>query len=158
MKAHVTFTLLYDKLSIKGKAVVAMLGDIIIAFTAFCNILPSLHYVLGLAARHQVTTILKWPKTIVYFPYVVMIAILMLYALVEIYEYIMVLCGNAYYIEKMKNEDKSEAEHAIEESLAQENIDLTSIDFSSGHGGSAPAPDDGKNDVSKTDDAGKEDK
>lgn len=42
MKAHVTFTLLYDKLSIKGKAVVAMLGDIIIAFTAFCNILPSL--------------------------------------------------------------------------------------------------------------------
>lgn len=77
MKAHVTFTLLYDKLSIKGKAVVAMLGDIIIAFTAFCNILPSLHYVLGLAARHQVTTILKWPKTIVYFPYVVMIAILM---------------------------------------------------------------------------------
>lgn len=100
MKAHVTFTLLYDKLSIKGKAVVAMLGDIIIAFTAFCNILPSLHYVLGLAARHQVTTILKWPKTIVYFPYVVMIAILMLYALVEIYEYIMVLCGNAYYIEK----------------------------------------------------------
>lgn len=87
-----------------------------------------------------------------------MIAILMLYALVEIYEYIMVLCGNAYYIEKMKNEDKSEAEHAIEESLAQENIDLTSIDFSSGHGGSAPAPDDGKNDVSKTDDAGKEDK
>mgnify|MGYP000789213421 FL=1 len=43
MKAHVTFTLLYDKLSIKGKAVVAMLGDIIIAFTAFCNILPSLH-------------------------------------------------------------------------------------------------------------------
>ena len=135
-----------------------MLGDIIIAFTAFCNILPSLHYVLGLAARHQVTTILKWPKTIVYFPYVVMIAILMLYALVEIYEYIMVLCGNAYYIEKMKNEDKSEAEHAIEESLAQENIDLTSIDFSSGHSGSAPAPDDGKNDVSKTDDAGKEDK
>ena len=31
MKAHVTFTLLYDKLSIKGKAVVAMLGDIILA-------------------------------------------------------------------------------------------------------------------------------
>ena len=136
----------------------AMLGDIIIAFTAFCNILPSLHYVLGLAARHQVTTILKWPKTIVYFPYVVMIAILMLYALVEIYEYIMVLCGNAYYIEKMKNEDKSEAEHAIEESLAQENIDLTSIDFSSGHGGSTSAPENGKNDVNKTDDAGKEDK
>ena len=39
-----------------------MLGDIIIAFTAFCNILPSLHYVLGLAARHQVTTILKCLK------------------------------------------------------------------------------------------------
>ena len=53
----------------------------------------------------------------------------------EIYEYIMVLCGNERYIEKMKNEDKSEAEQVIEESLAQENIDLTSIDFSTGHGG-----------------------
>ena len=158
MKAHVTFTLLYDKLSIKGKAVVAMLGDIIIAFTAFCNILPSLHYVLGLASRHQATTILKWPKTVVFFPYVVMITILMLYALAEIYKYIMVLCGNEYYIEKMKNEDKSEAEQVIEESLAQENIDLTSIDFSSGRGGSVPASGDGKIDLSKTDNAGKEDK
>ena len=135
MKAHVTFTLLYDKLGVKGKAITALLGDVIIAFTAFCNILPSLHYVLGLADRHQVTTILKWPKTIVYFPYVVMITILMIYALMEIYEYIMVLCGNEHYIEKMKNEDKSEAEQVIEESLAQENIDLTSIDFHSEHGG-----------------------
>ena len=112
-----------------------MLGDIIIAFTAFCNILPSLNYVMGLAARQQVTTILKWPKTVVYFPYVVMITILMIYALMEIYEYIMVICGNEYYINKMKEEDKSEAEQVIEESLAQENIDLTNIDFGSEYGG-----------------------
>ena len=135
MKGHVTFTLLYDKLGVRGKAITALLGDIIIAFTAFCNIIPSLRYVLGLASRHQVTTILKWPKTVVYFPYVVMITILMLYALMEIYEYIMVLSGNEYYIEKMKQEDKSEAEQVIEESIAQENIDLTSIDFSSEHNG-----------------------
>ena len=135
MKGHVTFTLLYDKLGVRGKAITALLGDIIIAFTAFCNIIPSLRYVLGLASRHQVTTILKWPKTVVYFPYVVMITILMLYALMEIYEYIMVLSGSEYYIEKMKQEDKSEAEQVIEESIAQENIDLTSIDFSSEHNG-----------------------
>lgn len=135
MKGHVTFTLLYDKLGVRGKAITALLGDIIIAFTAFCNIIPSLRYVLGLASRHQVTTILKWPKTVVYFPYVVMITILMLYALMEIYEYIMVLSGSEYYIEKMKQEDKSEAEQVIEESIAQENIDLTSIDFSSEHDG-----------------------
>lgn len=135
MKGHVTFTLLYDKLGIRGKAITAMLGNILIAFTAFCNILPSLRYVLGLASRHQVTTILKWPKTVVYFPYVVMIVILLLYALMEIYEYIMVLCGNAYYVEKMKNEDKSEAEQIIEESLAQNDIDLTNIDFASGRSG-----------------------
>ena len=135
MKAHVTFTLLYDKLGVKGKAITAMLGDIIIAFTAFCNILPSLNYVMGLAARQQVTTILKWPKTVVYFPYVVMITILMIYALMEIYEYIMVICGNEYYTNKMKEEDKSEAEQVIEESLAQENIDLTNIDFGSEYGG-----------------------
>lgn len=135
MKAHVTFTLLYDKLGVKGKAITAMLGDIIIAFTAFCNTLPSLNYVMGLAARQQVTTILKWPKTVVYFPYVVMITILMIYAIMEIYEYIMVICGNEYYINKMKEEDKSEAEQVIEESLAQENIDLTNIDFGSEYGG-----------------------
>ena len=58
----------------------------------------------------------------------------------------------------MKKEEKREAEQVIEESLAQENIDLTSIDFSSGRGGSVPASGDGKIDLSKTDDTGKEDK
>ena len=53
----------------------------------------------------------------------------------EAYGYIMVICGNEYYTNKMKEEDKSEAEQVIEESLAQENIDLTNIDFGSEYGG-----------------------
>ena len=39
VKGHVTFTLVYDNLGIKGKAITAMLGNILITFT----FLPELH-------------------------------------------------------------------------------------------------------------------
>ncbi len=128
-KAHVTFTLLYDNLGVKGKAFTAMLGNILITFATLVSFLPSFHYIIGLAERQQVTTLLKWPKTIVYFPYVVFLLFICLYALIEIYEEIQVLRGDAKYTEKMLRESKSEAEQAIEASLAQEQLDLNNIDY-----------------------------
>lgn len=128
-KAHVTFTLLYDNLGVKGKAFTAMLGNILITFATLVSFLPSLNYVLGLAARQQVTTLLKWPKTIVFFPYVVFLFFICLYAVLEIYEEIMVLRGDEKYTAKMLKESKSEAEQAIEASLAQEQLDLNNIDY-----------------------------
>lgn len=129
VKGHVTFTLLYDNLGIKGKAITAMLGNLLITFACLVTFLPSLNYVWGLMERQQVTTLLKWPKTVVFFPYVVFLAIILVYALMEIYEEIMVLKGDQKYIDQMLEESKSEAEQAIEASLAQEQLDLNNIDY-----------------------------
>lgn len=127
-KAHVTFTLLYDNLNIKGKAITAMLGNLIISVTFLAAIIPSLHYILGLAARAQVTSILKIPKTLVFFPYIVFLVIILIYTLLDIYEEIMVLRGDQHYIDRMLQASKSEAEQAVEAANAQEPINLD-IDF-----------------------------
>lgn len=129
VKGHVTFTLLYDNLGIKGKAITAMLGNILITFTFLISVIPSFNYIWGLMARAQVTSLLKWPKTIVFFPYVIFLLFMLVYAIMEIYEEIMVLKGDQKYIDKMLEESKSEAEIAIEESLAQEQLDLNNIDY-----------------------------
>jgi len=129
VKGHVTFTLVYDNLGIKGKAITAMLGNILITFTFLITILPSFNYVWGLMERQQVTTLLKWPKTIVFMPYVVFLVFILAYAVMELYEEIMVLKGDEKYTKKMLNDSKSEAEIAIEESLAQEQLDLNHIDY-----------------------------
>lgn len=123
-KAHVSFTLLYDSLGVKGKAITAMLGNLIIAVTFAAAFIPSLHYILGLAERAQVTSILKIPKTLVFFPYVVFLGLILVYALMDIFEEIMALRGNQKYIDKMLGESKSEAELAIEAANAQESINL----------------------------------
>lgn len=129
VKGHVTFTLVYDNLGIKGKAITAMLGNILITFTFLISIVPSFNYIWGLMSRAQVTSLLKWPKTVVFFPYVIFLLFLLVYAIFEIYEEIMVLKGDQRYIDKMLQESKSEAEIAIEESLAQEQLDLNNIDY-----------------------------
>ena len=132
MKGHVTFTLVYDNLNIKGKAITAMLGNILITFTCVVTFVPSLNYIWGLMARQQVTTLLKWSKTVVFFPYVIFLAFIVAYALIEIYDEIMVLKGDQKYIEQMLEDSKSEAEQAIEASLAQEQLDLNNIDYGGG--------------------------
>lgn len=129
-KSHVTFTLLYDALGVKGKAITALLGNLIIAVTFAAAFIPSLNYIWGLQARDQVTSILKISKTLVFFPYVIFLGIILVYTLLDIYEEIMVLRGSQKYIDRMLGSTKSEAELAIESSLAQEQLDLNHIDFS----------------------------
>lgn len=128
-KAHVTFTLLYDALGVKGKAITAMLGNIIIAVAFAAAFIPSLNYIWGLQSRAQVTSILKISKTLVFFPYVIFLGFILVYAIMDIYEEIMVLRGDQKSIDKMLGETKSEAELAIENSLAQEQLDLNNINF-----------------------------
>lgn len=130
VKGHVTFTLVYDSLSVKGKAITAMLGNLLITFACLVTLIPSANYIIGQMERAQVTTVLKWPKTFVFAPYVLFLAIIAIYAIMDIYEEIMVLRGDQKYIDKMLQESKSEAELAIEESLAQEQLDLGNIDYS----------------------------
>jgi TRAP-type C4-dicarboxylate transport system permease small subunit len=133
-RAHVTFTLLYDNLSIRGKAVTAMIGNIIIALTFLLAVIPSTNYIIGLMSRAQVTSILKIPKTIVFFPYLIFLVIILLYAAMDIYEEIMVLRGDETYIKKMLNESKSEAELAVEAAQSQDCPDLSKIDIDAAGG------------------------
>ena len=132
LKAHVTFTLVYDSLGVKGKAITAMLGNLLISFCCLITLMPSAKYIIGQMERAQLTSVLKWEKAYVFAPYVVFLAIIAIYALLDIYEEIMVLTGSQKYIDKMLAESKSEAEAAIEESLAQEQLDLNHIDYGEG--------------------------
>ncbi|WP_312279796.1 TRAP transporter small permease [Oscillibacter sp.] len=120
-KAHVSFTLLYDILDVKGKAITAMLGNLLIAVTFAVAFIPSLRYIWGLMSRAQVTSILKIPKTLVFFPYVIFLGFILVYSLLDIYEEIRVLQGDQRYINKMLNEGKTEAEQAVEDAIQQEN-------------------------------------
>lgn len=129
VKGHVTFTLLYDNLGIKGKAITAMLGNILITFTFLITLFPSFHYIWGLTERQQMTTLLKWPKTAVFMPYVIFLVIILLYTVIEMYEEIRVLAGDQAAIDRMLAQNKSEAEQAIEASLSQEDLDLNNIDY-----------------------------
>lgn len=133
-KSHVTFTLLYDSLGVKGKAITALLGNLIIAVTFAAAAIPSLNYIWGLMERDQVTSMLKISKTIVFFPFLIFLVFIFAYALMDIYEEIMVLRGDQRYIAKMLQESKSEAELAVEASLAQEQLDLNDIDYGQGAG------------------------
>ena len=67
-----------------------------------------------------------------FFPYVVFLAFIVAYALIEIYDELMVLKGDKKYIDQMLQDSKSEAEQAIEASLAQEQLDLNNIDYGGG--------------------------
>ena len=129
VKGHVTFTLVYDSLKVKGKAITAMLGNILITFACLVTLIPSAKYIIGQLERAQLTSVLKWQKAYVFAPYVLFLAIIAVYAIMDIYEEIMVLKGDQKYIDKMLAESKSEAEIAIEESLAQEQLDLNNIDY-----------------------------
>ena len=62
-------------------------------------------------------------------PYVVFLALIVAYAVMELYEEIMVLAGSKKYADMMLEASKSEAEQAIEASLAQEDLDLSHIDY-----------------------------
>ena len=118
-RGHVVFTLVYDSLKVKGKAVLSLISSVLISFCCAIALIPSLKYVWGLMARQQVTSLLKIPKTVVFFPYVIFIALILAYGLIEVFEAIMVLKGDEYYTNKLLQSTKSEAEQAVDAIKAQ---------------------------------------
>ena len=101
VKGHVTFTLVYDSLKVKGKAITAMLGNILITFACLITLMPSAKYIIGQLERAQLTSVLKWQKAYVFAPYVLFLAIIAVYAIMDLYEEIMVLKGDQKYIDTM---------------------------------------------------------
>ena len=113
-KGHVVFTMVYDALKLKGKAVMALISNAFVAFAMALTFIPSFKYIWGLTSRHQVTSLLKIPKTLVFFPYVIFLFLIFVYNILDIYEDIMVLKGDEYYTKKLLRESMSEADQAIE--------------------------------------------
>lgn len=118
-RGHVVFTLVYDALKVKGKAVLSLVSSLLVSFACAVTLLPSLKYVWGLMARQQVTSLLKIPKTVVFFPYVIFTVLILAYGLVEVFEAVMVLKGDEYYTNKLLQSTKSEAEQAVDAINAQ---------------------------------------
>lgn len=118
-RGHVVFTLVYDGLGVKGKACLSLISSALVSFACAITLIPSVKYVWGLMARQQVTSLLKIPKTVVFFPYVIFTVLILAYGLIEVFEAIMALAGNEYYTNKLIQSTKSEAEQAVDTINAQ---------------------------------------
>ncbi len=76
---HVTFTLITDKMPIRGRAFCTFMGSLLICVAFAWAFVPSLKFVLMM--KMQKTSMLKIGLNIVYFPYVVFLALTILYML-----------------------------------------------------------------------------
>ncbi|MDO4633163.1 MAG: TRAP transporter small permease [Eubacteriales bacterium] len=119
-RSHVTFTLIYDKLPVKGKAVCGFLGNLLM-FIAFAYMfVPSCKMIAQM--KMQVTSVLKIGLNVVYAPFIPFMVIIMLYILIDMYNEVMVFTGlgGEEAVKKMLNDTKSETQEAIDAALAQE--------------------------------------
>lgn len=119
-RSHVTFTLVYDKLSPKRKALTAFLGNLLLLVAFAYAFVPSVEFILFM--KMQKTSVLKIGLDIIYLPYIPFMAIIMLYALVDLYQDFRVFAGLAskQEVEEMLRRNRSEVQEAIEEAAKEE--------------------------------------
>lgn len=120
-RSHVTFTLFYDALKVRGKAVVSFLGNLLILTAFLYAFLPSLDYIKFVAL--QKTSVLKIGLNIVYAPYVPFMVIIILYGLFDLYRDGRIILGLASKdeIKDMLQKNSSEVQEAIDEAVKEEN-------------------------------------
>lgn len=116
-KSHVTFTLLYDVLSVKGKAVCAFLGNLIIAVAFGVSVVPSFKFIQFMDM--QKTSVFKIGLNIVYAPYMLFVLIIFIYAITDLYRDFMVFSGlgGEAAEKRLLQESKAEYQEAIESAL-----------------------------------------
>lgn len=113
---HVTFTLITDKMPIRGRAFCTFLGSLLICVAFTWAFVPSLKFVLMM--KMQKTSMLKIGLNIVYFPYIVFLALTILYMLRDMILDFKVWTGLASDEDRKKymQLNASEVEQAIEAS------------------------------------------
>lgn len=113
---HVTFTLITDKMPIRGRAFCTFMGSLLICVAFAWAFVPSLKFVLMM--KMQKTSMLKIGLNIVYFPYVVFLALTILYMLRDMILDFKVWTGLASDEDRKKymSLNASEVEQAIEAS------------------------------------------
>ena len=124
-RSHVAFTLVYDKLPIKGKAVCSFLGHLIIAVAFVVSVVPSYNFIVFM--KMQQTTILQVGLNIVYAPYMIMLILILGYVGDDLVVELMVFTGSGGQkaIDLRRKQTKNETQEAIDavkeaEQLAQE--------------------------------------
>lgn len=90
-KSHVTFTLIYDALNEKGKAVCSFLGNLLIAIAFGISVVPSFQFISFM--KMQETSVFKIGLNIVYAPYMLFLVIIFLYALSELFQDFKIFTG-----------------------------------------------------------------
>ena len=119
-RSHVTFTLVYDKLPVKGKAICGFLGNLLMFIAFAAMFVPSCQMISQM--KIQVTSVFKIGLNIVYLPFIPFMVIIMIYILMDMYTEFMVFTGlgGEKAVSKMLNDTKNETQEAIEAALAQE--------------------------------------
>ncbi len=119
-KSHVTFTLVYDKLSVKGKAICAFLGNLIVAVAFAVSVVPSIKFISFM--KMQETSVFKIGLNFVYAPYILFVVIILIYALLDMYKDFLVFSGigGEKAVKELLDETKAEYQEAIDMALKQE--------------------------------------
>jgi len=133
-KKHVKFSIVYDLLKPKGKAIITFLGDAIIVAAFVAMLLPTIDFISQI--KMQTTAMLKIGLNVVYAPFIPFMFIVIGYMSYEMYESFLVFSGlgGEVAVTRMLNENKSEVEQAIEQTAEEKKIDCAS-DVASEQGG-----------------------
>ena len=109
-----------DKLSPRRKALTAFLGNLLLLVAFAYAFVPSVEFILFM--KMQKTSVLKIGLDIIYLPYIPFMAIIMLYALVDLYQDFRVFAGLAskQEVEELLRRNRSEVQEAIEEAAKEE--------------------------------------
>ena len=114
-RSHVTFTLIYDKFGVKGKAIIGMAGNILMLIAFVYMLVPSAKMVASM--KIQETSVFHIGLNIVYFPFIPFNIIMICYFVYDIIVEIMALAGKQKFIDIMLNKTKSETQEAIESGM-----------------------------------------
>lgn len=119
--SHVVFTLIYDKMGIKGKAITSFLGNALIAFAMIYSFVDSVEFIDFM--KMQRTSVLKIGLNFVYMPYIAFMVMITIYMLIDMYKDARLFLGLASpeEVRERLRENMSEAELAIEDAKEIEN-------------------------------------
>ena len=119
-RSHVTFTLVYDKLPVKGKAICGFLGNLLMAIAFIVMFVPACQMIGQM--KIQVTSVFNIGLNVVYAPFILFMIIILLYILSDMWLEIKVITGigGEAAVQKMLDETKNETQEAIEAANAQE--------------------------------------
>ena len=112
-RSHVTFTLTYDLLPVRGKALCGFLGNVLVFIAFVAMFVPACKMINQM--QIQETSVLKIGLNIVYSPFIPFMIIIMIYILMDMITELKVLfgIGGEEAVKKMLNETKDEAQEAI---------------------------------------------